>query len=229
MKKLLVIILVLTLLPVIDKAGNFNIAEPEKKVEPDDVYTMLHLADLGLSTEAFRTALRGFEKLRKDGKLLNESLLTIIDFSQPSTKKRMYVIDLAKKALLFNTYVAHGRNTGDEFANRFSNVPGTYQSSLGFYLTENMSIGSKVGLSLILKGLESGINDKAREREIIMHGADYATEDFIQKHGRLGRSYGCPSLPPDLIKPVAETIKNGSLLFIYKPDDNYMHKSSVLN
>jgi hypothetical protein len=225
-KKIFPFIFILLLLPVFDKAGFEELPAVD---ENEEVYSVLHLADFGLSTEAFRFALRGFERLKKEGKLLNESVLTIIDFSQSSNKKRMYVIDLYKKALLFNTYVAHGRNTGDEFAEKFSNIPGTLQSSLGFYLTENMAIGSKVGLSLILKGLESGINDKAREREIIMHGANYATEDFIHKHGRLGRSYGCPSLPPDLIKPVAETIKNGSLLFIYKPDDNYMHKSPVLN
>jgi len=225
-KKILAFILILLFLPVVDKAGYEELPAID---ENEKMYSALHLAGLGLSTEAFNFALRGFERLKKEGKLLNESVLTIIDFSQSSNNKRMYVIDLARKALLFNTYVAHGRNTGDEFAEKFSNIPGTFQSSLGFYLTENMAIGSKVGLSLILKGLESGINDKAREREIIMHGADYATEDFIQKHGRLGRSYGCPSLPPDLIKPVAETIKNGSLLFIYKHDDNYVHKSLVLN
>ena len=213
-------------LPVFDKAGFEELPAVD---ENEEVYSVLHLADFGLSTEAFRFALRGFERLKKEGRLLNESVLTIIDFSQSSNKKRMYVIDLYKKALLFNTYVAHGRNTGDEFAKKFSNIPGTFQSSLGFYLTENMAIGSKVGLSLVLKGLEKGINDKAREREIIMHGADYATEDFIQKHGRLGRSYGCPSLPPDQVKPVAETIKNGSLLFIYSPDNNYLKKSTVLN
>lgn len=214
------------LLPVFDKAGFEELPAVD---ENEEVYSVLHLADFGLSTEAFRFALRGFEKLKKEGKLLNESVLTIIDFSQSSSKKRMYVIDLYKKALLFNTYVAHGRNTGDEFAEKFSNIPGTFQSSLGFYLTENMAIGSKVGLSLILKGLEKGINDKAEEREIIMHGAKYATEEFIKQNGRLGRSYGCPSLPPDQIKPVAETIKNGSLLFIYKPDESYMQKSTVLN
>jgi hypothetical protein len=216
----------LILLPVFDKAGFEELPAVD---ENEEVYSVLHLADFGLSTEAFRFALRGFEKLKKEGKLLNESVLTIIDFSQSSNKKRMYVIDLYKKALLFNTYVAHGRNTGDEFAEKFSNIPGTFQSSLGFYLTENMAIGSKVGLSLILKGLEKGINDKAEEREIIMHGAKYATEEFIQKNGRLGRSYGCPSLPPDLVKPVTETIKNGSLLFIYSPDNNYLKKSTVLN
>lgn len=226
MKKLLAIILILLFLPVLDKAGFEELPAVD---ENEEVYSVLHLADFGLSTDAFRFALRGFERLRKEGKLLNESVLTIIDFSQSSNKKRMYVIDFYKKALLFNTYVAHGRNTGDEFAEKFSNIPGTFQSSLGFYLTENMAIGSKVGLSLILKGLEKGINDKAEEREIIMHGANYATEDFIQKHGRLGRSYGCPSLPPELLEPVAETIKNGSLLFIYHPDYNYVRKSPVLN
>jgi len=214
------------LLPGLDKAGYEELPAID---ENEKMYSALHLAGMGLSTEAFNFALRGFERLKKEGKLLNESVLTIIDFSQSSNNKRMYVIDLARKALLFNTYVAHGRNTGEEFAEKFSNIPGTLQSSLGFYLTENMAIGSKVGLSLILKGIEKGINDKAEEREIIMHGADYATEDFIQKNGRLGRSYGCPSLPPDLIKPVAETIKNGTCLFIYKHDDNYIHKSSVLN
>ena len=226
MKRILPFILIFLFLPVFDKAGFEELPAVD---ENEEVYSVLHLADFGLSTEAFRFALRGFERLKKEGRLLNESVLTIIDFSQSSNKKRMYVIDLYKKALLFNTYVAHGRNTGDEFAEKFSNIPGTFQSSLGFYLTENMAIGSKVGLSLVLKGLEKGINDKAREREIIMHGADYATEDFIQKHGRLGRSYGCPSLPPDQVKPVAETIKNGSLLFIYSPDNNYLKKSTVLN
>ncbi len=226
MRKLLVFIFLLMFLPVFDKA------EPEILPEVDEneeVYSALHLGDMGLSNDAFRFAFRGFERMKKEGKLLNQTVLTIIDFSQSSTKKRMYVIDLYKKVLLFNTYVAHGKNTGDEFAQRFSNIPGTFQSSLGFYLTENMSIGSKVGLSLLLKGLEQGINDKAREREIIIHGADYATEDFIKKTGRLGRSYGCPSLPPDVIKPVAETIKDGSLLFIYSPDKNYLSKSTVLN
>ena len=226
MKKIITFIIVLIFLPILDKAGFEELPAID---ENEKIYSALHLSGLGLSTEAFNFALRGFERLKKEGKLINESVLTIIDFSQSSNKKRMYVIDLYKKALLFNTYVAHGRNTGDEFAEKFSNIPGTFQSSLGFYLTENMSIGSKVGLSLILKGLEKGFNDKARDREIIIHGADYATEDFIQKHGRLGRSYGCPSLPPDLIKPVAETIKDGTCLFIYKHDDNYIQKSSVLN
>jgi hypothetical protein len=139
------------------------------------------------------------------------------------------VIDLLNKTLLFNTYVAHGRNTGEEYAEHFSNESGTHKSSLGFYITENPAMGATVGLSLIIKGVEKGFNDKAMQRAIIMHGANYATEDFITKHGRLGRSYGCPSVPPDLIKPVSETIKGGSCMFIYHPDSNYLRKSTLLN
>ncbi len=226
MKKIFLVILLLIFYPVLNIAVS---EEPDIADVKSDVYSFLNLSQLGLSKEAYQFAVKGFYKLKEQGQLLNSSVLTIIDFSQSSNNKRMYVIDLYKRALLFNTYVAHGKNTGNEFAEKFSNIPGTFQSSLGFYITENMAIGSKVGLSLILKGIEKGINDKAREREIIIHGADYATEDFIKKNGRLGRSFGCPSLPPDLIKPVAESIKDGTCLFIYKHDDNYIRKSTVLN
>lgn len=226
MKKIFLIILLILVYPVLEKAVS---EEPYILEDKSDIYSFLNLSQLGLSKEAYQFAVKGFNKLKEQGQLLNSSILTIIDFSQSSNNKRLYVIDLYKKALLFNTYVAHGKNTGNEFAEKFSNVPGTFQSSLGFYVTENMAIGSKVGLSLILKGIEKGINDKAREREIIIHGADYATEDFIKKNGRLGRSFGCPSLPPDLIKPVAESIKDGTCLFIYKHDENYLNKSTVLN
>lgn len=194
-----------------------------------DLYSQLQLAQLGLADEVFQLALKGHDKLEEKGQLKNPSIITIIDFSQSSTRKRMYVIDLQNKTLLFNTYVAHGRNTGEEFAKYFSNESGTHKSSLGFYVTENPAMGATVGLSLIIKGMEKGFNDKAMERAIIIHGADYATEDFIKKYGRLGRSYGCPSVPPDLIKPVSETIKGGSCLFIYHPDENYLHNSSLLS
>ena len=226
MRKIFLVILLLIIYPVLNIAVS---EEPNLTDVKSDVYSFLNLSQLGLSKEAYQFAVKGFYKLREQGQLLNSSVLTIIDFSQSSNNKRLYVIDLYKRALLFNTYVAHGKNTGNEFAEKFSNIPGTLQSSLGFYITENMAIGSKVGMSLILKGIEKGINDKAREREIIIHGADYATEDFIKKNGRLGRSFGCPSLPPDLIKPVAESIKDGTCLFIYKHDDNYINKSTVLN
>jgi hypothetical protein len=220
------LLLLLLLIPVLNKAGSGILSDMEEKME---IYSSLNLSGFGLSSDAWQLAVKGFEKLKYQGKLLNSSILTIIDFSQSSNNKRMYVVDLVGKTLLYQTYVAHGRNTGEEYAERFSNQTGTFKSSLGFYITRNVAIGSKVGLSLVLEGLERGFNDKARQREIILHGADYATENFIHKYGRLGRSLGCPALPPNLIKPVAETIKEGTCLFIYHPDANYIRKSEVLN
>lgn len=221
------IYILLILFPIINSAKSEKL-QPAG-VEKSELYSGLNLSGLGLSYEVFNLALIGKSRLESSGYLRNPGILTIVDFSQSSTKKRLYVIDLLNKVLLFNTYVAHGRNTGEEYAKHFSNESGTHKSSLGFYITENPALGSTVGLSLIIRGVEKGFNDKAMQRAIIMHGADYATEDFIKKNGRLGRSYGCPSVPPDLIKPLAETIKGGSCLFIYHPDSSYLCKSSLLN
>jgi hypothetical protein len=222
--KVRIILIFLLLFPISQVVD----AGKKQSDEREDVYNALKLGDLGLPLEAYRMAIHGLDKLLEKGTLTNSSILTIIDFSQSSNNKRLYVIDLCQKMLLFNTYVAHGRNTGSEYATKFSNKEGSFMSSLGFYLAQNIAIGSKVGLSVILQGLEKGVNDKAEKREIIMHGADYATEDFIQKFGRLGRSFGCPSLPPDQIEPVAETIKGGTCLFIYRHDDNYLNRSALL-
>jgi hypothetical protein len=220
------LIILILLFPFFNKAGVNN----ELPHETDsDIYSTLHLSQLGLSAEAYRLAIHGFEKLKTEGKLQNDSVLTIIDFSQSSNNKRMYVIDLMHKTLLFNTYVAHGRNTGGEYAEKFSNKAGTYESSLGFYITQSMATGAHVGLSLILQGIEKGFNDMAKQREIIIHGAAYATEQFIRANGRLGRSFGCPSIPPDLIRSIAEAIKDGSCLFIYYPDNTYLSQSAMVN
>lgn len=210
-----------------------NVAESDK-VNPaneviSDIYSVLNLAEKGLSNEVFQLALKGYRKLENSGKLKNSNILTIIDFSQSSKKKRMYVLDLLHKTLVFNTYVAHGKNTGDEYAKYFSNKAGSYKSSLGFYVTKNHATGSSVGLSLIIDGVEKGFNDNALRREIIIHGAAYATEKFIRQTGRLGRSFGCPSLPPEMIKPVIETIEEGTCLFIYQQDAEYIHHSALLN
>lgn len=218
--------LLLLLLPVLNRAGSGELLPAS-----DDraaLYTNLCLAEKGLSQEVFLLALKGHDKLAKEEKLRNSAILTIVDFSQSSKNKRFYVIDLEHKALLFNTYVAHGRNTGDEFARHFSNKAGSYQSSLGFYITKEKITGSGVGLSLLLDGVEKGFNDNALRREIIIHGADYATENFIHRTGRLGRSFGCPSLPPDQIKPVVETIREGTCLFIYHNDEQYLSQSTLL-
>ena len=219
--------LLLLFLPVINQAGSEN-ETPETAVK-NDLYTQLHLDEYGLSNEVFQLALIGHHKLEAQGKLENPNILTIVDFSQTSKNRRLYVIDCREQKLLFNTLVAHGRNTGDEYAKHFSNETGTLKSSLGFYITKKHITGSTVGYSLVLEGIEKGFNDNAAHRQIIMHGATYATEDFIKKNGRLGRSFGCPSLPPDLIQPVVETIENGSCLFIYYPDPTYLRTSSFLS
>lgn len=222
--------LMILLTPVLNNASSEIIYDiNEDAEETTDIYSALNLSELGLSHEVFQLALKGHNKLEAEGRLNNPDVLTIVDFSQTSKNKRMYVIDINQQKLLFNTLVAHGRNTGGEYAQHFSNENGTHKSSLGFYVTKNNNMGSSVGFSLIIEGIEKGFNDNAVSRQIILHGADYATEDFINKNGRLGRSFGCPALPPELIKPVVDVIENGSCLFIYYPDTNYLSKSPVLN
>lgn len=226
MRKTILYILLL-LIPVINNAG-----VDEINVEPGfipDVYTAIHLSDSGLSRKVFDLAIKGLNKLDTIGKIQNRDIITIADYSQSSNQKRLYVIDLKNRKLLFNTYVAHGRNTGEEYARYFSNVEGSLKSSLGFFITNQPMIGAETGFALLLRGMEKGINDNAEKRAIIMHAADYATERFINQHGRLGRSLGCPALPPDMNKPVIETIKGGSCLFIYHPDSNYLSQSALLN
>ena len=222
--------LMILLTPVLNNASSEIIYDiNEDAEETTDIYSALNLSELGLSHEVFQLALKGHNKLEAEGRLNNPDVLTIVDFSQTSKNKRMYVIDINQQKLLFNTLVGHGRNTGGEYGQHFSNENGTHKSSLGFYVTKNNNMGSSVGFSLIIEGIEKGFNDNAVSRQIILHGANYATEDFINKNGRLGRSFGCPALPPELIKPVVDVIENGSCLFIYYPDSNYLSKSPVLN
>ncbi len=192
------------------------------------IYDSLHLSTAGLSQPAFEYAVKGYEYLKQHGKLQNQRVLTIIDFTRPSSQKRLFILDVENYKLLFNTYVAHGQNTGKEFANRFSNKPDSYQSSLGFYKTSGTYMG-KNGFSLQLDGLEYGINHLAEERAIVMHGAPYVSEGFIRSQGYLGRSHGCPAVPEKLNKPIIEKIKNGSCLFIYSNDKVYLNRSRILN
>lgn len=167
------------------------------------------------SFESFSIALEGFYKLKEKG-LVTKDILTLIDFSKSSNTKRLWVINLTTNEVLFNTLVAHGRNTGEEFANYFSNKAESYQSSLGFYATAEVYTG-KHGLSLRLDGLQKGLNDKARERAVVVHGADYVSESFIKNHKRLGRSQGCPALPVEMNEKIINVIKGKSCLFIYHP------------
>ena len=165
----------------------------------------------GMDKAAFSAAIERYNKHDS----FSKNLITLVDFNKPSTAKRLYVIDLEKRSIVFNTFVAHGQGTGNNYAKHFSNKEGSHQSSLGLYKTSNTYYG-KHGYSLKLKGLDAGINDNALNRAIVIHGADYVSEDFIKKHGRLGRSWGCPAVPKSLAKPIIDKIKNGSCLFIYK-------------
>lgn len=190
------------------------------------VYTKLHLQELGLSATAFNLTVKGWEKLRKRGEV-SKNLISICDFTQSSKNKRLYIIDMGTEQLLFNTLVAHGRNTGEEFAQSFSNENSSNKSSLGFYVTKETYEGQH-GLSLKLTGEEPGFNDHAEERSIVMHGADYVCESFIAQCGRLGRSFGCPSVPVEMRDKIINAIKDGTCLFVYYPDTKYLTASKLL-
>jgi hypothetical protein len=172
-------------------------------------------------------ALEGYELLLDSQSVSRTDVITIIDFSLPSDKERLWVLDLLNGKVLFHCLVSHGRNSGGLTAVSFSNVPGSNASSPGFYTTGETYYG-KHGLSLMLDGLEEGINDNARRRSIVMHGADYVSDDFIRRYGRLGRSYGCPAVPVELNKEIIETIKGGSCLFIYIRETSYASDSSII-
>jgi hypothetical protein len=192
------------------------------------IYSAAKLSYVGLPLNTFALAMKGFTKLRNQNLINADSIITIIDFEKSSSQKRLYVVDLKTKSVLFQTLVAHGKNSGKEYARSFSNEESSYKSSLGFYITRNTYEGSN-GFSLRLEGTENGINNKAMERAIVMHGAGYASESTIYQLGFLGRSWGCPALPESLNKPIINKIKDGNMLFIYYPDQDYLKKSSILN
>ncbi len=183
----------------------------------------LRQSDLGFGI--FQKALVGYLNLKQEHKVL-KSMLTIVDFTRSSREKRLWVIDLAEKKLLFNTLVAHGQGSGDDMAQSFSNTEETHQSSLGFYVTDETYQG-KHGLSLRLNGLDQGYNSNARQRAIVLHGAEYVSQEFINQHGRLGRSYGCPAVPVALTPQIIDSVKGKSCLFINGADPLYT--SSFLN
>lgn len=207
--------------------GNEIEEHSDKPGKSNGLYEDLNLGSLGLSREAFDYAVQGYDQLLSAGKLNNKNVLSIIDFSKHSSKKRLFVIDMKKEKLLYNTYVSHGRNSGKEMATQFSNLPESNMSSLGFYVTGGTYIG-KHGFSLHLFGQEKGINDNAFSRAIVMHSAAYVSEGAIKMQGFIGRSLGCPALPENCYKDVIETVKNGSCLFLYSPDRSYAAKSYII-
>lgn len=155
--------------------------------------------------------------------------LTIIDYSKPSSERRLWVVDVARAKVLFNTWVTHGKNSGNGNATSFSNEPGSLKSSLGVFLTTGKPYIGSNGYSLRLKGLEAGFNDKAFIRDIVIHGAWYARPNMIKKYGGLGRSWGCPAVSDDLVRPLINTIKDKTLIVMYYPDRRWLHTSTFLS
>jgi hypothetical protein len=177
--------------------------------------------------EVLGLALRAHECGQRAGEV-DGALLTVIDYSLPSTEPRLWVIDVLRRRVLFHELVAHGERTGDNHAVVFSTRLGSRQSSLGLFRTEDVYVGGR-GYSLRLTGLEPGVNDRAMERHIVMHGADYVDPDFAAAKGRLGRSWGCPALPRAVARPVIDRIKGGTAVFAYYPDRTWLDRSAFLS
>jgi hypothetical protein len=196
--------------------------------EAANIYENMQLKKLGLAKKAFAYAWKGYTTLLEAGKLTRDGILSICDFSQSSRRKRLYVIDIENRKLLVNTYVAHGRKSGGEYARSFSNSPESHKSSLGFYVTRTTYYGEH-GLALKIQGLERGFNDKADARNIVIHGSKYVGKQFLNNNKFNGRSFGCPALPAKEAPSVIQQIKNGSCLFIYHPTKNYITQSRLLN
>jgi len=216
-------------------AGNTGFIRSESKTRINiplksemNLYAELRLSDLGLNEDIFDKGLKGWQYLKNNSNLQRQTFLTIADFSQSSNAKRLYVIDLEKKKVVFNTYVSHGRNSGEEFAGKFGNESESHKSSLGFYLTGPVYIGAH-GTSMKLYGLEKGFNHLAEERGIVVHGASYVSESFIRENGRLGRSLGCPAVSEKDCLPIITSIKEGSCFFVFYPDSSYLRRSAFCN
>ena len=193
-----------------------------------ELYATVNLQQFGLSREAFDYAWKGYQYLLAKNKISRSNYLTICDFSQSSRQKRLYIIDVMNNKLITHTYVAHGKNSGGEYATQFSNQPESLQSSLGFYITSNTYIGEH-GLSLRINGVDPGYNDKALERSIVIHGAAYVDGGRAKAGMYMGRSWGCPAVPEKESATIITTIKNGTCLFIYHPSRNYLLRSKILN
>ena len=221
-------LLLLFLLPVgfsspkvVDGTSKVSSSVSSDTLVAEQLFDEMKLKDI-VNFTAFYQAITGYNNIQKK----NKPIITLIDFSKPSTEKRLFVFDMEKKELLYSSVVSHGKNSGSNFATSFSNECGSCKSSLGFYLTGSTYQGRN-GYSMILNGLEKGINDKAKERAIVVHGASYANPSTAAS-GKLGRSLGCPALPRALTKPIINTIKNGSVLFIYANDSKYLAQSSII-
>lgn len=191
------------------------------------IYNKSKLTEL-IDSTIMEYALTGYFLIKKEGLLNKDNILTIIDYTKPSTSKRLFVIDLDNKQTLFVSLVSHGRNSGMIYAKYFSNRPNTMKSCIGFFVTVDTYTGLH-GYSLRLRGLEENFNSNAEKRKVVMHGASYVSKEFIEQHGRIGRSWGCPVVPCTLAKNIINKIKGGSCLFIYHNSDGYLKTSSYID
>ena len=198
-----------------------------KLTKAEILFDSLRLGRLGLGRRAYDYAMLGYNILKAKRKLTNDNILSIADMSLPSGKKRLFIIDVKNYKLLFVTYVAHGKNTGLDKAFYFSNEPESNKSSVGFYTTLGTYTGTH-GYSLRLQGQEIGFNNKALERDIVVHSADYVNESVVKSQGYVGRSLGCPAVSSQLFRPIIDKIKDGTCLFVYGNDGSYINNSKLL-
>jgi L,D-transpeptidase catalytic domain len=235
--KLSILAFFILLLPMLAAAKKKNhhlhfVARASEKrlivLEAAELYAEMQLKDSGLNEKALQYALLGYHRLLRRHALQKTDVLSVCDFSQPSSAKRMYVLDLHNKRVIYRTYVAHGMGSGREYANSFSNVPDSYKSSLGFYVTRNTYVGSN-GLSLRICGVEKGFNDKAQARSIVIHGANYVSERVLHKYGLIGTTFGCPAVPEEMAAQIIPVLKNGTCFFIFYPSKRYLGASKMLN
>ncbi len=212
-------------------ASNVSYHQTELKIIKAEALSMfedMNLKDSGLNEQALEYGLIGYHRLLKKKILHKIDVLSICDFSQPSSAKRLYIIDVRNRRLIYRTYVAHGMSSGADYANSFSNTPDSYKSSLGFYVTRNTYYGEN-GLSLRIDGMDRGFNTMARERSIVIHGASYVSERILHKYGVMGTTFGCPAIPEEMTTQIIPVLKNGSCFFIFYPSDRYLSQSTVLN
>jgi hypothetical protein len=217
--------LVLSLNASAHNKNNFSVAMSKPTSIQNEVQTLSQQAPK-LKTNVLKLALTAFYNAQHMG-FDHRQILTVIDYNMPDYQKRLWVFNLKTHHVLYNTYVAHGKSSGNVYANHFSNRGGTHASSIGLFLTKNTYFGGK-GLSLRLAGLDRGFNDNALRRNIVMHGAWYVSSAFAKEYGRIGESWGCPALSRQVAKPIINTIKNGTLVFAYASDYSWLHASRFL-
>ncbi|MBS0358678.1 MAG: murein L,D-transpeptidase catalytic domain family protein [Proteobacteria bacterium] len=225
-EKIILKISMLTGLFILSIMGYFSFTQASDVPVGFEIKKILRQAP-HINPEALKVGLKAYYCAVQAGQVDNP-LLTIIDYSKPSTEKRFYVVDVESNHVKFDTLAAHGQGSGDNYATQFSDSPSSHQSSIGVFKTGSTYQGSH-GESLRLHGLEHGYNAHALSRAVVIHGAPYVSETFAQRMGRLGRSWGCPALSTDIIKPVIRAIKEGSLVVAYYPNKRWLQSSKYLN